>query len=247
MAAGTLQKIYNLPPGGFLRSSSGFFCRLPNGAIAFVPSVFRMPWHADTARLVGAPDIAKLLRAETIELAVATALLIAGIHFFFFDILDFYMTALSLPIAVLAHFVTVAAAVAAVFALNNASFACVRIRMVAALPKAPGTHAADGLSRWRGAQRLWNLSFLSGDTAANLNKFAVILYMLMFLCSGPLLLVVLLLLFISGKSHALDGMAGLMFALYIIVSLWALVESSMVLHQRMQAGRIRRRANQYPA
>jgi hypothetical protein len=247
MAVGTLQRIFNLPPGGFLRSSSGFFCRLPNGAIAYIPSVFRLPWHADSARIVSAQDIAKLLRAETIELTAGVALLLAGIHYFFFDILDFYMVALSLPLAALAHGFTMAIAVAAVLALNNAGFACLRIRMVAALPKAPGTHAADGLSRWRGAKRLWNLSFLSGDTAANLNKFAVILYLLMFLCSGPLLLIVLLLLFISGKSHALDGMAGLMFALYLIVSLWALVESSLVLQQRMRAGRIRRRANQYPA
>jgi hypothetical protein len=247
MASGTLQRIYELSPGGFVRSSSGFFCRLPNGAIAFIPSVFRLPWHADAARIVGPQEIAKLLRAEMIELSAGMVLLFAGIHYFFFDILNFYMSALSLPLAVLAHFATMAAMVAVVFSLNNASFACVRIRMVAKLPKAPGTVAADALGRWRGNQRLWSLSFLSGGTAANLNRVAVILYMLMFVCSGPLLVIVLLLLIISGKAHELGGVAGLMFAFYIVISIWALVESSLVLHQRMLAGRQRRQANRYPA
>jgi len=247
MASGTVQRIYDLSPGGFVRSSSGFFCRLPNGAIAFIPSVFRLPWHADAARIVSLQDIAKLLRAEMIELSTGMVLLFAGIHYFFFDILNFYMTALSLPLAVLAHFFTMAIIVAVVFSLNNASFTCLRVRMVAGLPKAPGTVAADALTRWRGKQRLWSLSFLSGGTAANLNKLAVILYMLMFLCSGPLLVIVLLLLVVSGKAHELDGMAGLMFAVYIVISLWALVESSLVLHQRMLAGRSRRQANRHPA
>ena len=230
-----------------MRTSSGFFCRMPNGAIAYIPSVFRLPWHADAARIVGPQEIAKLLRAEMFELSAGLVLLFAGIHYFFFDILNFYMAAMSLPLAVLTHAFTMAVFVAVVFSLNNAGFACVRVRMVSGLPKAPGTAAADMLVRWRGQQRLWSLSFLSGGTAANLNKMAVILYMLMFLCSGPLLAIVLLLLVVSGKAHALDGMAGLMFAFYIIISLWALVESSLVLHQRMQAGRSRRQANRYPA
>jgi hypothetical protein len=245
MAGGTPQRIVSMPPGGVVRSSSGFFCRLPRGGIAFIPSIFRMPWHADSARIVDAKDIARLLRAETIELATGVALLIAGIHYFFFDILNFYMAAMSLPLAVLAHAVTTALGVGVIFAVNNASFACVRVRMVADRPKAP--EAADALHGWRGAQRLWRLSFLRGDTAAQLNKFGVILYILMFLCSGPLLIIVLMLLVLSGRAHALDGATGAMFAIYIAVSLWALVESSLVLHQRMQAGRSRRRATRFPA
>jgi hypothetical protein len=247
MASGTLQRIYELSPGGFVRSASGFFCRLPNGAVAFIPSVFRLPWHSDAARIVGPKEIAKLLRAETIELSAGVVILLAGIHYFFFDILNFYMSVLSLPLAVLAHLVTMAVIVAVVFSLNNASFACLRIRMVAKLPKAPGTVAADALSRWRGNQRLWILSFLSGGTAANLNKVAVVLYILMFLCAGPLLVIVLLLLVVSGRAHELDGAAGLMFAFYIVISLWALVESSLVLRQRLEAGRRRRLANRHPA
>jgi hypothetical protein len=245
MAGGTLQRIVSMPPGGVVRSSSGFFCRLPRGGIAFIPSIFRMPWHADSARIVDAKDIARLLRAETVELATGVALLIAGIHYFFFDILNIYMAAMSLPLAVLAHAVTTALAVGVIFAINNASFACVRVRMVADRPKAP--EAADTLHGWRGTQRLWRLSFLSGDTAAQLNKFGVILYILMFLCSGPLLIIVLMLLVLSGRVGALDGTTGVMFALYIVFSLWALVESSLVLHQRMQAGRSRRRATRFPA
>lgn len=245
MAGGTFQRILAMPPGDFVRSSSGFFCRLPGGAIAFIPSVFRLPWHGESARIVDARDIARLLRAETIELAAGVILLIAGVHYFFFDILNFYMEALSLPLAVLAHTVTVAIAAAAIFALNNASFTCVRFRMVASRPKAP--EAAQALRGWRGGQRLWKLSFLNGNTAAHLNKFAVILYLLMFLCSGPLLVLVFILLIVSGKMHALDGTTGAMFAIYVVFSLWALVESSLVLHQRMQAGRSRRRANKFPA
>ena len=145
MASGTLQRIYQLPPGGFVRSSSGFFCRLPTGAVAFIPSVFRLPWHPDAARIVGPQEIAKLLRAEMIELSVGVVLLLAGIHYFFFDILNFYMAALSLPLAVLAHGVTMAVMVAGVFSVNNMGFACVRMRMVSKLPKAPGTVATDGL------------------------------------------------------------------------------------------------------
>jgi hypothetical protein len=247
MAGGTLQRIFSMPPGGVVRSSSGFFCRLPGGAIAFVPSVFRLPWHADRARIVGAPEIVKLLRAETIELAAGVALLLAGIHYFFFDILSFYMAALSLPMAILAHVVTTAAGVALVLAVNNSGFAFVRIGMVARLAIAPDRSAADAIAGWRETQRLWKLSFLNADTAANLNKLAVILYILMFLAAGPLLVIVLILLVLSGKSSALDGTAGSVFALYIGVSVWALVESSMVLHQRMRAGRSRRRANRMAA
>ncbi len=246
MASGTLQRIYQLPPGGFVRSSSGFFCRLPTGAVAFIPSVFRLPWHPDAARIVGPQEIAKLLRAEMIELSVGVVLLLAGIHYFFFDILNFYMAALSLPLAVLAHGVTMAVMVAGVFSVNNMGFACVRMRMVSKLPKAPGTVATDALARWRGGQRLWSLSFLSGGTAANLNKIAVVFYLLMFLCSGPLLVIVLLLLFLSGRAHELDGVTALMFVFYIVISLWALVESSLVLRQRLEAGR-RRRASRHPA
>lgn len=236
-----------MPSRGVVRSSSGFFCRLPNGAIAFVPSVFRLPWHPDAARIVGAPDILKLLRAETIELAAGVALLLAGIHYFFFDILGFYMEALSLPLAILAHAVTVALGVGLVLALNNGGFACLRIRMVSRLPKAPDNAAADALNGWRATQRLWPLSFLQADTAAKLTKFGVILYLLMFLAAGPLLVIVLILLVLSGKSSTLEGTAGSIFALYVAVSVWALVESSMVLHQRMRAGRDRRRASRLPA
>jgi hypothetical protein len=247
MAGGTLQQIFSMPPGGVVRSSSGFFCRLANGAIAFVPSVFRLPWHADAARIVGAPEIVKLLRAETAELAIGVMLLLAGIHYFFFDILNFYMAALSLPLAILAHIITTAAGVVLVLAVNNSGFACLRIGMVARLAKAPDGSAADAIAGWRTKQRLWKLSFLSADTAASLNKAAVVLYILMFLAAGPLLVIVLVLLVLSGKSSALDGAAGSIFALYIGVSIWALVESSMVLHQRMRAGRSRRRGRRLAA
>ena len=247
MASATPQKIFNLPPGACLRSASGFFCRLPTGPIAFVPSVFRLPWHPDAARIVGYQDVVRLLRAETIELVVSVILLLAGVHYFFSDILTFYMGLLSLPLAVAAHLVTTLAGILAVFALNNASVSWFRIRMVRGLPTAPNRFAADALKRWSDGQRVWFLSFLNGERAATLNRFAVVLYLMMFLCSGPLLAIILILLAASGKAKSLDGSVGIMLAVYIAISVWALIESSMVLRQRLQAGRERREAKQAAA
>jgi hypothetical protein len=242
MASATPQKIFNLPPGGCIRSASGFFCRLPTGAIAFIPSVFRLPWHPDAARIVEHEDVVRLLRAETIELVVSIALLLAGVHYFFSDILNFYMDALSLPLAVVAHVATVLVAILAVFAVNNASVSWLRIRMVASRPKAPGRFASDALRRWNTGQRVWFLSFLNGARAEHLNRISVLLYILMFLCSGPLLIIVLILLAVSGRAGTLNGSVGIMLAIYIAISVWALIESSLVLRQRMMAGRERREA-----
>jgi hypothetical protein len=242
MASVTPQKIFNLPPGGCLRSASGFFCRLPTGAVAFVPSVFRLPWRSDAARIVTYDDVAKILRVETLELVTSVVLLIAGINYFFSDILDFYMEFLSLPLAVLAHLTTMLAGAVLIFALNNASVSCIRIRMVRTLPTAPGNFVADALRRWSKGQRVWLLSFLGGERAATLNKFAVLLYIMMFLCSGPLLAIVLILLAMSGRAHTLDSTVSVVLAFYIIVSVWAMVESSLVLRKRMLAGRGRREA-----
>jgi len=244
MASATLQKIFNLQTGEFIRSSSGFFCRMPGGAIAFIPSVFRLPWQAKSARIVDSHDIARLLRAETMELATGLAFLFAGIHYFFSDILTFYMELLSLPLAIVAHVITTVTAIVVILALNNASVSIVRISMTKGLPKAPGSFTADALHRWSGKQRVWLLSFLNGERAANLNKMAVVLYLLMFLCSGPLLTIVLALLVTSGKAHTLNGSIGIMLALYIIISIWALIESTTVLFKRMQAGRRRREAKE---
>lgn len=242
MASVTAQKIFNLPPGGCLRSASGFFCRMPSGAVAFIPSVFRLPWHPDEARIVTYPDVIKLLRAETIEVSISVVLLLAGMHYFYSDILDFYMNFLSLPLAIVVHLATLAAGVVAVFALNNASASFVRIGMVKGLPKAPDRFAADSLRHWNKGQRIWLLSFLSGDRAAALNKAAVLLYIMMFLCSGPLLAIVLFLLVSSGRAKTLDGSVGVMLACYIMIAVWALIESSLVLRERMRAGRERREA-----
>jgi hypothetical protein len=244
MASVSAQKIFNLPPGGCLRSASGFFCRMPSGAIAFIPSVFRLPWHPDTARIVTAPDIVKLLRAETIELSISVVLLLAGVHYFHSDIFAFYLDYLSLPLAVVAHLATTAAGIVGVFALNNASVSFVRVNMMKGLPKAPDRFAADALRNWSRGQRVWLLSFLSGDRAAALNRAAVVLYIMMFLCSGPLLAIVMILLVTSGKARSLDGSVGVMLAFYIMIAVWALVESSLVLRQRMLAGRARREAKQ---
>lgn len=247
MASATLQRIFNLPPGGFLRSGSGFFCRLPNGPIAFVPSIFRLPWHPKAARIVDTEDIIRLLRAEMMELIVSVVALLVGIHYFFTDILDFYTAFLSLPLAVVAHVITTFAAVLFLFAINNAGFACFRIRATAKRPRAPADFVVAALDRWSAKRPVWLLSFISGEKAATLNKAAVVLYLLMFLCSGPLLLIVCILLIVSGQAGSLSGTVSLMLAAYIAISVWAQVESTMVLRQRMQAGRRRREARQAAA
>ncbi|MEM9683536.1 MAG: hypothetical protein AAF942_09745 [Pseudomonadota bacterium] len=247
MATASLQKIFGLPPGACLRSSSGYFCRLPNGAIAYVPSIFRLPWHPDTARLVGEQDIRRLLRAETVELVTGIALLLAAIHFFYADIMSFYTAALSLPLALLLHGITLVAGAACILILNNGGMACWRINLSKHLPKAPAGLMAEALGRWSAGHRVWALSFLSGERAANLNKAAVILYLLMFACSGPLLVVILVLVALSGKAQTLDGGGGVTLAVYVMISIWAFVESGLVLHQRMQAGRQRRIAKKAAA
>ena len=150
-------------------------------------------------------------------------------------------------VAVAAHLVTTLAGILAVFALNNASVSWFRIRMVKGLPTAPDRFAADALKRWSDGQRVWFLSFLNGERAATLNRFAVLLYLMMFLCSGPLLAIILILLAASGKAKSLDGSVGIMLAVYIAISVWALIESSTVLRQRLQAGRERREAKQTAA
>ena len=240
MATASLQKIFGLPPGACLRSSSGYFCRLPNGAVAYVPSIFRLPWHPETARLVNEEDIRRLLRGETIELVSGIALLVAAVHFFYADIMAFYTAALSLPLALLLHGVTLVAGAAGILMLNNGGMACWRFNLSRHLPKAPAGAMTAALKRWSAGHRVWSLSFLSGERAANLNKVAVILYLLMFACSGPLLIVILVLVALSGEARTLDGAAGVTLAVYVMISIWAFVESGLVLHQRMQAGRQRR-------
>ena len=201
-----------------------------------------MPWHPDAARIVSHADVVRLLRAETVELLTSVTLLIAGINYFFSDILNYYMDYLSLPLAVVAHLGTTLIGALLVFGINNASVSFVRVRMVRDLPKAPGNFTADALRRWAKGQRVWILSILGADRAAGLNKFAVLLYILMFLCSGPLLAIVLILLATSGRARTLDGTVSTVMAFYIVISLWALIESTLVLRQRMLAGRERRAA-----
>jgi hypothetical protein len=236
-----------MPPGAVHRCASGFFQRLPDGSIAFLPSIFRLPWHAKQPRKVGPTEITRLLRAETREVLVGVAILIAAGHYFFFDILDFYIRALSnLPLAVTAHLLTMYLAVATIFRLNNIPFAWSRARMIDALPVAAKALTPDILDGWQDTQRLWRLSLMNGRTAANLNKHSVILYIVLFVCSLPLLVVVMSGMLISGAARDMDGTFGMIFAVYGVISVWAFLESSLVLRRRLEAGRRRRlaRANQ---
>ncbi len=244
MADASLHKILNLPPGGFLRTGSGFFQKLPSGEIAFLPSMCRMPWQLRHARIVGPQDIAKLLKTETLEILVGVALLFVGIHYFLFDILNFYMDVMSLPLAVTAHLLTVYLAIVGIFRLNNAPFALLRSRLMIDLPSAESVFSLDGLSYWHGGERVWRLSLMTGRAVDNLGRQAVIIYLLLFACSGPLLIGILIAMILSGAAQKLDGYFGIVFACYSALSLWAFIESSLVLARRMRAGRRRRLARQ---
>ena len=242
MSGVTLQNILALPPGDFLRTGSGFFQKLPGGEVAFLPSICRMPWHLRHARIVSAQDIAKLLRTETYELLVGVTLLFLGIHVFIFDILNLYMAVMSFPLAVAAHLLTIYALIVAILRINNAPFAFLRKQLMIDLPSAESVFSLDGLSNWQNGRRVWSLSLMTGDAVDNLGKQAVILYLLLFACSGPLLVFILIAMIASGAAQNLGGYLGIGFALYCALSLWAFVESSLVLAQRMRAGRRRRLA-----
>lgn len=242
MSGASLQKILELPPGAFLRTGSGFFQKLPSGEVAFLPSLCRMPWHLRHARLVGPQEIAKLLRTETYELLIGVGLLFLGIHFFIFDILNLYMEVMSFPLAVTAHLLTIYVVVMTILRVNNAPFAFLRRRMMIDLPSAESVFSLDGLDKWRNGHRVWRLSLMTGAAVDNLGKQAVILYLLLFACSGPLLIFILIAMIASGAAEKLGGYLGIGFALYCALSLWAFVESSLVLAQRMRAGRRRRLA-----
>ncbi len=244
MSGASLDKILNLPPGAFLRTGSGFFQKLPTGEIAFLPSLCRMPWHLRHARIVGQQDIAKLLRTETFEMLIGVALLFLCVHFFIFDILNLYMDVMSLPLAITAHLLTVYVSIVAILRVNNAPFAILRSRMMVDLPSAESVFSLEGLSQWHSGHRVWRLSLMSGAAVDNLGKQAVILYLLLFACSGPLLVGILIAMILSGAAQKLGGYMGIGFALYCALSLWAFVESSLVLAQRMRAGRRRRLARQ---
>jgi hypothetical protein len=79
-----LQKLLNLGPGELHRMHSGYFQGLPHGEIAFLPTIFRLPWHSKKPRIVSHEEISKILRAELTEVLVLVIFLLAIIHFFFF-------------------------------------------------------------------------------------------------------------------------------------------------------------------
>ena len=72
----------------------------------------------------------------------------------------------------------------------------------------------------------------------------VILYLLLFVCSLPLLIVIMSALLISGAARDMNGTLAMILPLYGVVSVWGFLESSLVLRQRLEAGRRRRRARQ---
>ena len=247
MTGGTLQKILDLPPGAFLRTGSGFFQRLPDGRIAFLPSIFRLPWHGKDAKIVDTKDINRLLRGETFEMVTGVGLLFVGIQYFFFDILNFYTEAISLPLALVAHVATMLFGVMAVFRLNNAPFSLLRVRAIANLPSAGNAFSYGELLAWQDRRRVWSLSLMTGNSVATLNKQTVLLYVAMFLCSGPMLIAILMVMIMSGAARSIDGNFATLFAIYCVLSVWAFIESALVLRQRMADGRRRRLARMQSA
>ena len=245
MSATTLDQILSMPPGGIHRSASGFFQRMTDGSIAFLPSIFSMPWHSKQPRRVGPGDIVRLLRMETREVLVGVAILIAAGYYFFFDILDFYTQALpNLPLAVAAHLLTMYLAVILIFRLNNIPFAASRARMVSKLDVVSDALTRGILGHWRESQRTWRLSLMTNGTAANLKKPTVVLYLVLFVCSLPLLVVILSVMLFTGTAREMDSGIAMILTVYSGVSVWAFLESTLVLRQRLEAGRRRRLARQ---
>lgn len=241
MTGETLQKILDLPPGAFLRTGSGFFQRLADGRIAFLPSIFRLPWQGKDAKIVDAKDISRLLRGETFEMVTGVGLLFAAIQYFFFDILNFYTEAMSLPLALVAHVVTMLFGAMAIFRLNNAPFSLLRVRTVADLQSAGDAFSYGALLAWRDRRRVWSLSLMTGNSVATLNKRTVLLYVAMFLCSGPMLIAILVAMTMSGAARSISGSFATLFAIYCVLSIWAFIESALVLRQRLANGRRERR------
>jgi hypothetical protein len=240
MANGTIDTILGLPVGGFLRTSAGFFQRMPDGGIAFLPSIFRMPWHSKTPRIVDRPEIERLLRMESIEMAIAILMLLLAVHYYFLDILDFYLAALNLPMAVIAHAVSTVLSVILILYINNAPFSWLRARMTTAMPIAEGAFAAQDFDDWQGPQKLWRLSLVTNENAASLRKGVVMLYLVLMMCSLPLLLAIIVS-FVFGNTRGTDNSAFIAgFAFYAALSFWAFFESALVLHKRWQGGRTRR-------
>ncbi len=240
MANGTIDTILGLPVGGFLRTSAGFFQRLPDGTIAFLPLIFRMPWHSKTPRIVERSEIERLIRMESIEMAIAILMLLLAVHYYFLDILDFYLAALNLPMAIIAHTVSTALSVILILYINNAPFSWLRARIATAMPVAEGAFAAQDFDRWQGPQKLWRLSLVTNENAASLRKGVVLLYLVLMMCSLPLLLAIIVS-FVFGNTKGMDNSAFIAgFAFYATLSFWAFFESALVLHKRWQGGRTRR-------
>jgi hypothetical protein len=242
MLGSTLERILALRPGEFYRSAAGFFGCSEAGDIVFLPSFLRMPWHAKRPRIVTAGQILRILRAETIEVFISVFLLLAAIHYFYFDILDFYLTVLSPPLASTVHVLTVLGGIHLIFEINNIPFAWLRGRMVRGLPASESAFETAAFERWRARQRIWKLSLITGEAAAAMRKEAVLLYVFMFLCSAPLLAVIVTLTIMSGIGRNADTAFLTMFGLYAALSVWAFVESLLVLRRRAQADRAQRQS-----
>ena len=75
-----------------------------------------------------------------------------------------------------------------------------------------------------------------------MRKEAVLLYVFMFLCSAPLLAVIVTLTIMSGIGRNADTAFLTMFGLYAALSVWAFVESILVLRRRAQADRAQRQS-----
>jgi hypothetical protein len=236
---GHLQPILDLRPGEVHRTASGFFQRLPNDSIAFLPSIFRLPWHAKTPRLVDIGEIRTLLRAETIELLSGIAMLILAAHYFFTDILRFYLDIMSLALAVVAHAFSIALTVALILYLNNAPFALLRQYKVRHRPYAPKSLTSDDLDRWRAQRKLWLLSVMSNEAAANLSRSGAVLHIVLFFCSLPLLMLITGYMLLAAPPGGIEESFGVGLAVYAALSLWGFLESSLVLRQQIKAGRRR--------
>ena len=231
-----LQKLLSLAPGEFRRMHSGYFQGLPGAEIAFLPSIFRLHWHSKQPRVVGSKEISRILRAELVEVLALVIVSVISMHLFFIDILNFYLLLFdnSIFISVVAHATTLIIFVIVALLLNNVPFAWIRGRIVAKSPIAEGALTRDLLRDWRLERRLWRFSLTSDERAAQLRKWGIVFYVILFCISMPIFSFIIVFIIKNEKLTADNIYLIFLFICYGSLSIWAFVESITVLRRRIK-------------
>ena len=236
-----LQKLLTLAPGEFHRMHSGYFQGLPRGDIAFLPTIFHLPWHSKKPRIVGHDEISKILKAELTEILVLIIFLLTIIHFFFFDIIDFYMNIFdgNLLLSALSHTITMIIFIILALLLNNIPFAWIRGHLISNLPIAGGALTSEALSKWHQERKLWVLSLTNDTKAASLRPWGVMFYIILFCISMPIFSFIIVYTLINERLSPDNISIITLFIVHGTLSIWGFIESIAVLKRRVKAAKER--------